>query len=108
MNPVLKLDRYPIPKVEDLFVVLAGRKLFSKIDLSQAYQQLPLDEEIKAVCMINTHKGLFCCSLGSHPGILQHVMEHIAGNSQSHCVPRRHPGVGGHRSRTFAHTGPSV
>ena len=50
MNPVLKLDRYPIPKVEDIFVVLAGGKLFSKIDLSQAYQQLPLDEENKAVC----------------------------------------------------------
>jgi len=41
VNPVSTLDKYPIPKVEDLFTTLAGGKVFSKIDLSQAYQQLP-------------------------------------------------------------------
>ena len=39
VNRVAKLDRYPIPKVEDLFSSLAGGKSYSKIDLSQAYQQ---------------------------------------------------------------------
>ena len=33
--------------------------VFSKIDLSQAYQQLPLDEESQKLVMINTQKGLF-------------------------------------------------
>ena len=41
INPVSRLDRYPIPKVEDLFTSLAGGRVFSKIDLSQAYQQVP-------------------------------------------------------------------
>ena len=44
VNPVSKLDVYPIPKIEDLFAMLTKGKLFSKLDLSQAYQQLPLDE----------------------------------------------------------------
>ena len=48
VNPVAKLDKYPIPKVEDLFV---------KIDLSQAYLQVPLDEESMKYVVINTHKA---------------------------------------------------
>ena len=43
INPVSRLDQYPIPKVEDLFTSLSGAKVFSKIDLSQAYQQVPLE-----------------------------------------------------------------
>ena len=38
VNPVSKLDRYPIPKVEDLFVRLCKGKHFSKLNPSQAYQ----------------------------------------------------------------------
>ncbi len=37
VNPVTKLDKYPIPQVEDLFAKLAGGKAFTKLDLSQAY-----------------------------------------------------------------------
>ena len=59
VNPVSKLDRYPIPKVEDLFARLSKGKLFSKLDLSQAYQQLTLDENSKKYVVINTHRGLF-------------------------------------------------
>ena len=36
-NPFSKLDRYPIPKVEDLFAKLSGDKQYTKLDLSQAY-----------------------------------------------------------------------
>ena len=43
VNPVSKLDQYPIPKVEDLFAMLDKGDTFTKLDLSQAYQQLALD-----------------------------------------------------------------
>ena len=59
INPVSPLDSHPIPKVEDLFASFAGGKFFSKIDLSQAYQQVPLDEKSKKYVVINTSKGLF-------------------------------------------------
>ena len=59
INPVSKLDRYPIPKVEDLFATLQKGETFTKLDLSQAYQQLPLDEESKKYTVINTNRGLF-------------------------------------------------
>ena len=38
INRVAQLDRYPIPKVEDLFSTLSGGTSFTKLDLSQAYQ----------------------------------------------------------------------
>ena len=59
INPVSKLDRYPIPRVEDLFARLSGGTHFSKLDLSHAYQQLPLDEDSRRYVVINTHRGLF-------------------------------------------------
>ncbi len=82
VNPVSKLDAYPIPKVEDLFTKLQGGTSFTKIDLSNAYQQLVLDEESKKYTVINTHKGLIKYTqlpLGilSAPGIFQHVLENV-------------------------------
>ena len=59
VNPVSKLDRYPIPKVEDLFAMLANGKSFTTISLSHVYQQLPHDDASKKYMVINTHKGLF-------------------------------------------------
>ena len=39
VNQASKMDRYTIPKVEDLFATLAGGKSFTKLALSQAYQR---------------------------------------------------------------------
>ena len=82
VNPVSKLNRYPIPKVEDLFATLEGGTKFTKLDLSQAYQQLKLDAESKKYVVINTHKGLFRYTrlpygVSSAPGIFQKAMESL-------------------------------
>ena len=82
INPVSKLDQYPIPKIEDLFATLSKGKLFTKLDLSQAYQQLPFEEESKQFVVINTTKGLFRYnrlpfSISSAPGIFQRVIENL-------------------------------
>ena len=50
---------YPLPRVEELLASLTGRQFFSKLDLSQAYLQLPLEEDSKEFVTVNTHKGLF-------------------------------------------------
>ena len=82
VNKFTKVDRYPIPKVDELLSTLAGGKLFTKLDLTQAYQQVCLDEESRKMVVINTHKGLFqfnCMPFGisSAPGIFQRVMESL-------------------------------
>ena len=82
VNKASPLDKYPIPKIEDLFVKLAGGQKFSKLDMSQAYQQLCLDDESKKYVIINTSKGLFRYNrlpfgISSDPGIFQRVIESL-------------------------------
>ncbi len=45
VNQIAKLDKYPIPRIDDLFSSLEGGKTFSKLDLAHAYQQIPLDND---------------------------------------------------------------
>lgn len=59
VNSMLHVDQYPPPRLDDIFAALAGGKHFSKIDLKQAYLQLPVEESSKQYLTINTHKGLY-------------------------------------------------
>ncbi|CAG2226134.1 unnamed protein product [Mytilus edulis] len=82
INQVSKLDNYPIPKTDDLYATLSGGQAFSKLDLSQAYQQIVLDEESRKYVTINTHKGLYQYNrlpfgVSSAPGIFQRTMENL-------------------------------
>jgi len=59
VNQAVKPDTYSLPRIDDLFTALSGGKIFSKLDLAHAYQQIALDEESKKLVVINTQKGLF-------------------------------------------------
>ena len=59
VNQSLDVDQYPLPKSDNLFATLANGKTFSKLDLSQAYQQMVLDDASANFLTINTHLGLF-------------------------------------------------
>ena len=54
INQSVEKKVYPLPTAEDLFTQLAGGKVFSKLDMSQAYQQLLLDEDSKDLLVVNT------------------------------------------------------
>ncbi len=49
-------ESYPLPKVDDLLASLAGGTVFTKLDLTHAYQQVELDADSKEMVTINTHK----------------------------------------------------
>lgn len=81
LNKCLEVDRFPLPRVEDLLAKLHGGLKFTKLDLSQAYAQLELDDS-KKYTVINTHKGLFIYNrliygLASSPGIFQRKLEQL-------------------------------
>ena len=44
INGAIDIDQYLLPRPSDLFATLTNGKLFSKLDLSQAYQQMRLEE----------------------------------------------------------------
>ncbi|KAL4009386.1 hypothetical protein ACER0C_003238 [Sarotherodon galilaeus] len=82
VNTVASLERYPIPRMEDLFATLSGGKQFSKVDMSHAYQQILLDDKSKKYVTVNTSRGLFTYNrlhfgVGSAPAILQRTMERL-------------------------------
>lgn len=81
INQELEVDQYPLPKL-DLFATLAGGKKFTKLDISQAYQQLILDGDSEKYLTINTHQGLHrytCLPFGvaSAPAIFQRTMDTV-------------------------------
>ena len=91
VNKASPIDKYLIPKIEDLFAKLAGGQKFTKLDMSQAYQQLCLDEESQKYVVINTSKGLFRYNrlpfgISSAPGIFQRVIESLLQGIQKVVV----------------------
>lgn len=84
INKQLLVEKFPLPRQEDLFSKLYGGRYYSKLDLSQAYNQLKLKKECQTLTCINTHKGLFkftrlVFGLASAPAIFQRTMECILG-----------------------------
>ena len=80
VNSQLLVDKYPLPRPEDLMARLAGGKKFSKLDLSQAYQQVPLEQNSQKYVTINTIKGLYQYTrlpfgIASAPSIFQRLMD---------------------------------
>ena len=59
VNKYALCDNYPIPNTSEQLATLAGGQKFSKIDLSQAYQQLELDETSRELLTISTQRGLY-------------------------------------------------
>lgn len=53
-------EQYPLPKIENIFAMLAESEIYSTLDLPDAYSQLALDDDAKKIALLNTHKGLFC------------------------------------------------
>ena len=91
VNRFAVLDRYPIPKIEDLYATIAGGQRFSKLDLSHAYSQIPLDEESQKYTTINTHRGLFQYTrlpfgINSAPGIFQRMIDSLVRDIPNTCA----------------------
>ena len=81
-NPYLKNPEYPFPTTDELFTKLNGGEKFTKLDLSQCFQQIPLDEKSRDYVCINTHIGLYRFTrvpngITSGPSICQEAMEKV-------------------------------
>ena len=57
------MDSYTIPDVYELYNKLTDSKMYTKLDLSQACQQIELDEYSKLLTTIITTNGLYMYSI---------------------------------------------
>ena len=58
-SPSTRPSQWINTKPEDPLATLANGKVFSKLDLSQAHLQLPLDEKSMPYVTVNTQQGLY-------------------------------------------------
>ena len=89
INKCVETKTYPLPTAEDIFARLAGGRVFTKLDLSQAYLQLAVDDDSKELLVINTPKGLFRYNRlpygVSIAPIFQSVMDRVLHNLPVAC-----------------------
>nr|AAV32171.1 putative polyprotein [Oryza sativa Japonica Group] len=65
LNEVTIKNKYPLPRIDDLFDQLEGATVFSKIDLRSRYHQLRIREEDIPKTAFTTRYGLFECTVMS-------------------------------------------
>ena len=80
LNDCLRDHTYPLPSPEDIFANLNGGKIFSKLDLSDAYLQVKVEEECSKLLTINTQTVLYKFNwlpfgLKASPSIFQQIMD---------------------------------
>ena len=79
LNECLKTYEYPLHGAEDIFAKLNGGRVFSKLELSDAYQQVMFNEETSKLLTINTLKGLYSFNhLPFGCQIFQKIMDNIS------------------------------
>lgn len=82
LNPCIDTKVYPLPSVEDCFAEMVGGDLFSKIDIKQAYNNIPLRPSDRSLTTINTHQGLYQWTrlpygVSSSSAIFQSAMDRV-------------------------------
>lgn len=79
LNEGVKRERFILPRLDDATPKLAGAKVFSTLDASSGFWQIPLDPSCQKLTTFITPMGRFCFKrlpfgIISAPGIFQRLM----------------------------------
>ncbi|KAJ8032524.1 hypothetical protein HOLleu_26075 [Holothuria leucospilota] len=94
LNDCIEDDNYKLPNIQSLLARLAKDstkpKYFSTLDLTGAFNQLPLDENSAKLLVLNTHKGLYmptrlCYGVKTAPAQFQATMDKILSGLENVC-----------------------
>ncbi|XP_037521381.1 uncharacterized protein K02A2.6-like [Rhipicephalus sanguineus] len=91
VNQVSKKADYPLPTTDEVLSHLRGGKVFSTLDLAQAYQQLHVTPETSEILTLNTLKGLYKVKrlpfgISAAPAIFQRFMETMLSGITGVCA----------------------
>lgn len=91
MNAATQKAAYPLPTAEEALSHLQGGKIFSTLNLAQAYQQLPVTPEMAALLTINTLQELYRVKrlpfgVAAAPAVFLRFMETTLSGIPGTCV----------------------
>ena len=92
LNNITRKDAFPLPRAQDCFDTVAGATLFSSMDITSAYNQIPIRKEDIPKTAFVTKYGLFEFTtmpfgLCNAPATFQRVMElALAGLQWKICL----------------------
>ena len=82
VNPRIEKNNYPLPLIDEIIAKIGHGKIFTVLDLKNAFLQLKVNEKSKELLTINTHKGLFRYNrlpfgIGVAPTLFQEQLDKI-------------------------------
>ena len=82
LNKITKIDRYPLPRIDELLETFRTASWFTTLDLASGYWQVEMNEEDKEKTAFITHKGLYEFNvmpfgLCNAPGTFQRLMNYV-------------------------------
>lgn len=81
LNQNLIVDKHPVPRINDLISSISG-STFAKLDMAEAYLQIPLCKESQLLTTISTFRGLYSYTklpygISSAPGLFIREIERL-------------------------------
>jgi hypothetical protein len=92
LNKAIKREHFMIPTAQDIVSRLSGKRIFSVIDMSNGFWQVPLDKESADLCTFNTCFGRYQFTrlpfgIKSAPEIFQKCVVKIFGHIKGvYCI----------------------
>lgn len=90
INEVTQPDPYPLPLMAEIDAMITGCKFFTKLDLKDAFNQIPVKKEHQQFTAFKCHVGVYeykvmPFGLRNAPAVFQRMISSILGNQIGIC-----------------------
>ena len=84
LSAITEPDHYPMPLMPDIIKMISGAKIFSKLDLKDAFNQVPVKKEHQRFTAFKCPKGIFeykvmPFGLRNAPAVFQRMIDQVLG-----------------------------
>jgi hypothetical protein len=91
VNEMIKVDKYPVPRIDDMLDRLNGARYFSKLDLVDGFWQVRLDDKSKEITGFANRGGFYQwkvlpMGLVNSPSVFQRNMDVVLGDLLWTCA----------------------